>query len=171
MTTAEAGGALSALAGISIAGRLGFGWLGDRHDKKFVLIGGLGIMVLGLLVLAFATEFWHIVLFLVLYSPSYGGLASLMPTMRGEFFGRKSFATIGGAMGPITTLGTVTGPVFAGYVFDTTGSYQIAMLVFAAGTVIALVLTLFLKRPKLPDSTSEVTAAATAPAPGHIPSN
>jgi len=74
-------------------------------------------------------------------------------------------------MGPITTLGTVSGPVFAGYIFDTTGSYQIAMLVFAVGTVIALVLTLFLKRPKLPDSTSEVTAAVTAPAPGHIPSN
>lgn len=170
MTTAEAGGALSLLAGISIAGRLGFGWLGDRHDKKVVLIGGLATMVMGLLVLAYATEFWHIVLFLLLYSPSYGGLASLMPTIRGEFFGRKSFATIGGAMGPITTLGTISGPVFAGYVFDTTGSYQIAMLVFAAGTVVALVLTFFLKRPEFPGSIPEVTTAS-APAPGRITSS
>ena len=107
---------------------------------------------------AWAGEFWHVGVFLALSSPSYGGLASLMPALRGDYFGRRAFATIGGSMGPVTTLGTVSGPVFAGYIFDSTGSYRNAMLVFAVGMVIALLVTSFLQRPQLPTGATRTVA-------------
>jgi MFS family permease len=49
---------------------------------------------------------------------------------RGELFGRKRFATISGIMAPFRTIGSVAGPVFAGYAYDVTGSYRFAFLVF-----------------------------------------
>ncbi len=145
-----AAGAISVSAALSIAGRLGLGWMGDHFDKRAVYLGGLAAMVAGLVVLAFATELWHVGVALVAYSPAYGGLASLQLALRGDYFGRRSFATIAGAMGPITTLGTITGPLFAGIVFDVFGSYQIAMLSFAGATVLNIALVMALRRPRLP---------------------
>lgn len=159
MTTAEAAGVLSALAIISILGRFGIGWLGDLVDKRLIYLIGLGTMTLGLLALAFAEELWQVALFVALYAPSYGGLASLMFAIRGEYFGRRAFATIGGAMGPVTTVGTITGPLLAGYAFDTTGSYRLAMLAFAASTVVAILLVFFLKRPRLSPAAQDLALA------------
>lgn len=145
----EAASAVSAVAALSVAGRLGLGWLGDRWDKRRVYIGALAAMASGLLLLAFAGDAWQIVLFLALYSPAYGGLASLQLALRGDYFGRRAFATIAGAMGPITTVGTITGPLFAGFAFDITGSYRIAMLFFAAATAVNIVLMAALRRPQI----------------------
>jgi len=44
----------------------------------------------------------------------------------------------------------VVGPVFAGTVFDITGSYQIAFTVFAFSLIVALLLILTAKRPEIP---------------------
>ncbi|MSQ10596.1 MAG: MFS transporter [Dehalococcoidia bacterium] len=147
----EAASAVSAVAALSVAGRLGLGWLGDRGDKRSVYIGALAAMAGALLLLAFAAEAWHIVAFLVLYSPAYGGLASLQLALRGDYFGRRAFATIAGAMGPITTVGTITGPLLAGLAFDLSGSYRIAMLFFAAATAVNIMLMAVLRQPHIAD--------------------
>ncbi len=145
-----AAGAISFSAALSIAGRLGLGWLGDHFDKRVVYLVGLAAMVAGLVVLGFAREPWHVAVALVAYSPAYGGLASLQLALRGDYFGRRSFATIAGAMGPITTVGTITGPLFAGFVFDVSGSYRFAMLGFAGATLLNIALVMALRRPRLP---------------------
>ena len=46
--------------------------------------------------------------------------------------------------------GIIVGPIISGYVFDTTGSYRIAFLGFAAAAVVSMVLVLFAKPPKRP---------------------
>lgn len=131
---------------LSIAGRLCFGWLGDRWGSKPTYALGLVALVVGLVVLANARSLEVVLLALLFYAPAYGGLAALMLSLRGEYFGRRSFATIGGLMAPVMTLGTLTGPVFAGWVFDTTGSYRPAMYAFAALTVLALLCLMPLRR-------------------------
>ena len=145
----EAAFALSAQAILSIIGRIGLGYIGDRFDKKVVYTAALLVLLVGVLVLAFATEVWQVGIFLVLYAPAYGGAAALMSALRGDYFGRRAFATIAGAMTPINTLGTISGPLFAGLVYDNTGSYQIAMFTFAAIVAVNLVLLQMLRRPHL----------------------
>jgi OFA family oxalate/formate antiporter-like MFS transporter len=139
----------TALGGLSIVGRLGFGWLGDRLGQKAVYAGGLIALMVGFVVLAGARGLVEIAIFLLLYGPAYGGLAAQMLALRGQFFGRRSFATIGGLMAPVMTLGTITGPVYAGWIFDTTGSYRLAMLSFAAMMLLALALLWKLPRPRV----------------------
>ena len=139
----------TALGLSSIVGRLGLGWLGDRWGQKPAYALGLVTVLLGFVVLAEATTIWHVALFILLYGPSYGGLAALMLSLRGMYFGRRSFATIGGLMSPVMTVGTLAGPVFAGLVFDTTGSYRIALYVFAGLMLAALALLRLLTPPKL----------------------
>ncbi|MSQ15646.1 MAG: MFS transporter [Dehalococcoidia bacterium] len=147
-----------ALAVISVAGRLGFGWLGDMFPKRLVVAGGLVSLTLGMLALAFSTNIWQVGLALLLYAPSYGGLATMMFAMRGEYFGRRSFATIQGFMGMVMLLGTVTGPIYAGWIFDVTNSYRIAFLTFAGLTLLAILLILAAKKPASKTSAQVATA-------------
>ena len=139
--------ALGSLAMTSVIGRLGFGWLGDRFDRKNMVLVALAVMGFSMLILAFATRTWHIVAFFILYAPSYGGLAAMMHAIRGDYFGRTAFATISGFMATLMAVGTIIGPVFAGYVFDVTGSYRIAFITFGIATFAALALIVATKKP------------------------
>ncbi len=132
---------------IGIIGRLGFGWLGDIFPKRYVVAGGLCSLTMGMLALAFATSLWHVVLALLLYAPAYGGLATMMFAMRGEYFGRKSFATIQGFMGSVLVLGTVSGPIYAGWIFDVTKSYRLAFITFAIASALSILLILAARKP------------------------
>ena len=146
--------ALGALATISIIGRVGFGWLGDHFEKRKVMAGALIMLALGCLILANVSSWWQIIPFLLIYSPAYGGGASLMFAIRGEYFGRESFGTISGLMDFIQMFGLVLGPIFAGFVYDATGSYQTAFYVFTASALLSTVLVLFLRKPALKEALS-----------------
>jgi cyanate permease len=50
--------------------------------------------------------------------------------LRGDIFGRKKFAQLSGIMSPFRMIGNIVGPVFAGFLFDLTGNYRIAFIVF-----------------------------------------
>ena len=141
----------SAQAILSNVGRIGIGSLGDGRNKKAIYIMCLCGLLVGVIAFAYATDIWQIALFLLLYGPAYGGMNTLAPSLRGEYFGRHHFGSIGGAMGPINTLGTVSGPLFAGFMWDRTGSYKTSMLIFAGLVVIDILLMSFLTHPHLSD--------------------
>jgi MFS transporter, OFA family, oxalate/formate antiporter len=84
------------------------------------------------------------------YSLSYGGLASLQEPIRADYFGTRAFATIQGMSRSITTAGTFMGPIIAGFLYDLTHSYRIAFGIFAAVSLIAMVLLFLAKRPQAP---------------------
>jgi len=66
------------------------------------------------------------------------GLAIAMGTVPlnwalvGDLFGRNAYATLRGIIGIGTGLGTFLSPVYAGWIFDRTGSYFYVLLTFAA---------------------------------------
>ena len=67
--------------------------------------------------------------------------------MRAKYFGRKAFGSIMGYMNFFAVFGAFGGPYFAGWIFDTTGSYVSAFLIFAAMMVIAAIVVVFVKSP------------------------
>ena len=62
-----------------------------------------------------------------------------------ELFGIKSHGSILGAVSFTFTIGGAAGPVVTGYIFDVTGSYQVAFLLCAALGVVGLVSTAVLR--------------------------
>lgn len=122
---------------ISIPGRVIFGTLGDFFNKRLLLTAVMLIQALGVLIFAYASNIVHVYAFLVVYGLAYGGAIPLLMAFRGELFGRERFATISGVMAPFRMIGNVVGPVFAGYMFDVTGSYRVAFLVFVLLAVLS----------------------------------
>lgn len=139
---------LGLTAVMSILGRLGFGWLADRSPKRLVMAATMALVALGALILANVSEWWHLFFFVPVYAVGWGGGATVMFAVRAEYFGRKAFGTISGAMDSVQMFGLVLGPVFAGLVYDVTGSYYPAFLTFAVSAGIAALAMVFLRPPK-----------------------
>ena len=75
------------------------------------------------------------------------GRGSLTTAIRGVYFGRKSFASIMGmSMVPMKVL-LFMAPLFAGYMFDTTGSYFIPFTAVALVSSVGSFLFLLLGEP------------------------
>jgi len=140
---------LASLAVVSIIGRLSFGWLGDLFEKRYVMASSLLLLTIGCLLCAAMQDWWYALIFVIVYAPGYGGGATLMFAIRAEYFGRRHFGTIMGLMDFIQIWGVVLGPVFAGWVWDVTGSYSTAFLIFAATSALSMALMLALRRPVL----------------------
>ena len=150
ISTEVATGVLGLMTLISIPGRLFFGWLGDVMDKRWVVSICNVLKAVGILLLLNVQEnVWQVIPFLLVYGPAYGGSAPLMGAIRGEYFGRKSFATIQGFMQMIMMWGSFAGPVFAGYIFDVTGAYRIAFITFAVSSLASVPFFLMARKPRL----------------------
>ena len=133
----------------SLIGRLGFGLLGDFHNKRYLTAIALAIQAIGLLVFSFVSmdAAWLIILFLLTYGPGYGGPIPLRPAMYADYFGTRSYGTILGLTGIVSMIGGLVSPVIAGRIFDVTGSYRTAWQLFALVTIPAVPLIILAKPP------------------------
>ena len=150
MSLTQAATVLSIMAVVGAPGRVIFGWLGDIFPKRYVMASCFSIQSIGLILFTYIDGFWGILFFLLLYAPTYAGVLPLIPAIQAEYFGPKWFGTIRGMMTPITLISGVLGPVFAGTVFDVTGSYRPAFAVLAFSILLALMLVMTARPPKVP---------------------
>jgi len=129
---------------VSIIGRLGLGWLGDRLDKRRVMAGAMAMIGGGILCFAFAgsRSLWLLVPFLILFGIGYGGNNTLRASSIREFFGRSNFGAIHGFMIGTMAIGGITGPPLAGWVFDRWASYQPIWFIYAALALVAITVVL-----------------------------
>ncbi len=120
-----------ALPIVQLTGNLLGGYLGDRMNKRILAsIAMLGHMV-GLLLLAFATSRWMIWMFVPVHGLAWGVRGPLMQALRADYFGSTSFGQIMGFSSLIVMFGTVGGPLVAGILADSTGSYRTGFTILA----------------------------------------
>ena len=137
----------------SIIGRFGFGWLGDVFDKGYVMAWTFCIISLGMLAFCYVQVIWVVFVFLLLFSPGYGGSMVLRGAILREYFGRNSFGKMIGITMGAASIGGIIGPTLAGWAFDTFGSYRLVWLVFCGLSSLAIYLALKIKK----DMGSETT--------------
>jgi len=131
---------------VSVIGRLAFGFLGDHLSKRYLFMVAYALTGLGLLVLMNARTMPMVYLFIFLFGVGFGGTVPLMPAIRAEYFGTTALGKIQGFMNPVLMFASALGPIFAGLVFDATGTYRISFLVTGMLTFCA-VIAMFFARP------------------------
>lgn len=131
MTTERAATVLSVMGGSSIAGRLAIGFLLDRLGGKRALLVCLLPLMLSLLAFRFNSGHGLLYLVAIIYGISHGGLFTVMSPTVAEFFGMKAHGAIFGTILFFGTLGGAAGPLVAGLMFDSTGSYDLAFMILA----------------------------------------
>jgi MFS family permease len=121
MATAVSIYSLEGLAGL--AGRLGFGVLGDKFGAKRILVAGLLVQAFGALGYYFAhslSEFYSVA---VVFGFTYAGVMPLYAVIARENFPLKMMGTIIGGTAMAGSLGMAASPLLGGWIFDTTGNY------------------------------------------------
>lgn len=130
---------MSIVLGSSIIGRLLMGWLADRIAKKYVMIIIYAMVALSIPLLYAADTTGVIYLFAFLFGMALGGDYMIIPLMAAELFGVKVMGRVMGIVIAADGLGEAFGPMLAGWLRDSTGSYVNG---FAALIILALVGTI-----------------------------
>ena len=140
------------------------GWFADRLPKPPVIFVFLMLQATSILIISMADTLAMAFVFAALYGVGFGGRIPLLTAIRGEYFGRKAFATIMGLSQFPNNIAMIGAPLFAGYMFDIHGSYFIPFSTFAALNFAGAVLMLFVKRPKIeqPRTTTVVSRSQAA---------
>jgi len=142
----SAAGVLSVIGGVSIAGRVLMGNVGDRIGNRMAMVICYATMTASLFWLQIATgEAWMLYLFGVMYGFAHGAFFALISPMVAELFGLRAQGAILGIVILSGTWGGASGPLLAGKMFDMTGTYLQAFLICAFLAVIALVFILLLR--------------------------
>lgn len=139
---------LGSIGLVSLFGRVGGGILNDRFGTKRVTLVFMSTLSVSFLILTQAHTIGLVWVFVAIYAPSYGALASTLPAIKGEYFGRRSFGAILGLSGMGHTILSMLFPVFAAWVYDTSGSYNMSFIVFTVTMLVATAMVMTLGPPR-----------------------
>ncbi|MCL0029339.1 MFS transporter [Dehalococcoidia bacterium] len=127
------------------------GHVGDRVPKNVAASIFVMIQASGVLVMALGTsDLRMLYLFAVLFGIGMGGRGPLTTSIRGDYFGRRSFGKIMGvSIVPMSVL-LLIAPTFAGIMRDLQGDYVMAFIILAALNLIGAVLFVAARKPTPP---------------------
>ncbi len=147
---AEAGLVVALMTSFQMCGQLCGGYLGDRFNKQIICVFCMIFHMVALFLIAFASSLWMVLLFSLLHGLAWGIRGPLMVALRADYFGPSSFGTIMGFSSLIVMLGMSIGPIFAGYMADLHGNYEIGLSVLGMGALLGAVCFAFARPPAHP---------------------
>ncbi len=141
MTRTSAGLIATIVPLMGIIGSLGFGRLGDKIDRKKVALFTYTMAFTGVISFSLApsTGLWTLIPFLILYGIGNGGCNAMRPTLTRDIFGRASFGTVFGIIYGLNALIASTGPLIAGWGYDTWGNYGGIWYIFSGLMLISVI--------------------------------
>ena len=134
-TPTIAAGLFAAMFVFSAIGSFAVGSLGDRRGGRVMLTAVFVAGAAGIAVLLGAEHFAAVVAFVLVF-----GLVRethLLPLVIGESLGVRRLGSILGLQALFTTFGFAAGPAIAGRIFDVTGSYSGAWILFTAMALVS----------------------------------
>lgn len=135
------------LAIFNAGGRLIAGMVSDYIGRlKTVLI----VCISQAIIMFFFSQISTIATFILgsaIVGFSYGACLSLFPSTCADYWGTKNLGLNYGILFTAWGVGGVFGPILAGRIADSTGSYHMAYVISAALMILAAILTFFTKAP------------------------
>jgi MFS family permease len=132
---------LVSIIGIGSAiGRFFLGGVADRFGRERSLVATFAGMALALVIWVSSTTFWPLAIFAFLFGTAYGGWVALLPAVVMDYFGGRNVSGLIGILYTSAGIGTLVGPSAAGFAFDFSHSYTLAILFGIFGNVIAAVI-------------------------------
>ena len=129
-----------------LAGRVGFGFLGDRFGAQRVLVLGLLVQAFGALAYMFARDLGTFYAVATLFGFVYAGVMPLYSVIARENFPLRLMGTVIGGISMGGSLGMATGPIGGGLIYDSFASYA-GLYIASAGMGIGAFLIAMTFRP------------------------
>lgn len=139
-------------------GNLLWGYLAERFSARSLTIVATFTSATAMVILLLVPSFGGAVVGAALYGVAGRGSASLLLVLLAQYYGRGSYGAISGFSNPFQLIALGVGPLVASMIFDTTGSYHLALILFMVTYLIAAGLVWIARQPTLgrPAASSEV---------------
>lgn len=145
-----AGSLMAMMIFFSVPSSLLCGYLADRMQNdhlKFLMCGAYLIQALGMGAFLYRPTIPMLHFFLILFGFGIGPTKPLLFILRGRYFGRKAYGAIEGTSLTFETPFSMLSPIYAGWIYDTTNSYQQVFMVFTGLAIFSAVIMCFAKPP------------------------
>ncbi len=130
MSPEGAAAIMSANTGLYTTLRISLGWVGDRIPTLRLGVA-TALLQMGAVAMALiSTSVPMLVVFVPLWAAAQAAGPMLEPLLLSRFFGLAHFGAILGAASLFSTMGQVVGPYVTGWLYDATGGYDAALLLF-----------------------------------------
>jgi len=149
MSEATSAYLLGFFALLSVPLAIGLGWIGDRWNKARLS----SICILPIILAMMGMLFFKGETILYVFPVAFAFIMATAPlnwALIGDFFGRGSYATLRGIMGIGYGAATFVSPIYAGWIFDLTESYNIVLLTFSIIMALAAFFFAILSPPQPP---------------------
>lgn len=136
---------VSCMTASAICGKLLVGYLADKVDLRLVFYAVALIHVALQLVYIAAPGYWTLLSLATLLGVAIGGVYPVWSTMLAWLFGTHNFGTVMGLMTIVVKGISIVAVRFVGEVYDATGTYIPAFVVFMVAVVISMGLVALLR--------------------------
>lgn len=150
-SVAVAASAVSIVGAFSGGGKFIFGFICDFLNPKYARVIGLALQLGSVIILVNINSTSSVALvwlYAVLLGLSFGSWVPAMSMLTSTNFGMVAYGSILGMMTFFDMGGGATGPLFAGYIYDIKQSYEMAFNTFIVLILVAIIITLFIRKPK-----------------------
>ncbi len=159
MDSLKAAGMLAMLITVGIPLRLLGGFLSDRvekHHLRFLLAGSYLLQAIGFSIFLINQSVSMIYAWFIVYGIGNGFAYGPQIPIWARYFGRKAIGSIRGTSQMLMAPIGIAAPIYAGWVYDTTGSYKIVFTTIAVLLTFATVFIALALPPKPPAQVTEV---------------
>lgn len=134
--------ATTMITGAIAAARIGGGWLVDRYPMPMVAAGAHLFSLTGALLLTFWPGPVVAILALTMIGMGYGFISGSSAGTIGHYWNKNAFGRIASRLYIAWCIAAVSLPVLAGWLFDRTQGYGMAVMIAAGGNVLGAMIAL-----------------------------
>ena len=128
-----------------LLGKLLFGFAADKFPLRTCLVVTQILVLIGFAILASMPSFSVICLACIVLGLSTGGMLPVWGALMANLFGLENYGRATGLMAPIITTCVIPGYSIMGFLYATSGNYQLSLYLFCISLIIGIALLIPLK--------------------------
>lgn len=128
--------------------KIPWGLLAERISVRYCIMSVYFGCAIGLAILIYSASTSLIFVFAAVYGISIGGIMVVREVLFADYYGRRFIGTIRGVVMPLNLVAMAGGPIFAAWIYDRTGSYQLPYYVFLAAFAVGVFFMFLAKQPR-----------------------
>jgi MFS transporter, OFA family, oxalate/formate antiporter len=147
-TAGEAAAVIGTFGMTAIVGKLLFGWLSDKFERRLIMVGSIGLLLISIFILKMCqTNSGLLMPFAVVFGIGFGGAFSMIQIWVADIYAGKNFGSILGVVTMVDTIAGSAGMITLGNMRKSMNTYDGGFNVMLVLCAVALVATLLVKKP------------------------
>jgi MFS transporter, OFA family, oxalate/formate antiporter len=147
-TAGETAAIIGTFGMTAIVGKLLFGWLSDKFERRLIMVSSIGMLLISILMLKMCqTDVSLLKPFAVVFGIGFGGAFSMIQVWVADIYAGKNFGAILGVVTMVDTIAGSAGMITLGNMRKSMNTYDGGFNVMLGLCAVALVATFLVKKP------------------------